>query len=155
MKKILFSISLIVIALQSFSQEKSNSTNGLVTVASASSVKETTDRFVETVTSKGLTVFARIDHAANATKQGLQLRPTELIIFGNPKAGTPLMQDNQISGIDLPLKVLIWEDENGKVWITYNEPKWIAERHGLSDKASNSVTAMADGLKGLVSVATK
>lgn len=155
MKKISLFIFLIVIALQSFSQEKSNNSNGLITIASSSSVKETADRFVETVSSKGLTVFARIDHAANATKQGLQLRPTELIIFGNPKAGTPLMQDNQTSGIDLPLKVLIWEDENGKVWVTYNDPKWIEERHGLSDKSSNAVMAMTDGLKAFVSAAAK
>ena len=155
MKKNLLFISLIVITLQSFSQEKPNTTNGLITIASASSVKETADRFVETVSSKGLTVFARIDHAANAIKQGLQLRPTELIIFGNPKAGTPLTQDNQISGIDLPLKVLIWEDENGKVWLSYNDPKWIAARHGLSDKSSNAVTAMADGLRSFASAAAK
>jgi len=138
-----------------FSQISFAQDNGLVTVASTYSVKETADRFVETVTSKGLTVFARIDHAANASKSGFILRPTELVIFGNPKAGTPLMQDNQISGIDLPLKVLIWEDENGKVWLTYNDPKWIAERHDLSDKSSGAVKAMVEGLTGFVSATTK
>ncbi len=155
MKKMLLSISLIVVVLQSFSQERSSGNNGLVTVASASSVKETADRFIETVTSKGLTVFARIDHAVNATQQGLQLRPTEVIIFGNPKAGTPLMQDNQLSGIDLPLKVLVWEDENGKVWVTYNDPKWIAERHRLSAISANAVKGMEEGLKAMTNAVVK
>jgi uncharacterized protein (DUF302 family) len=126
---------------------------GLVTMASARSVRETADRFIETVTSKGLTVFARIDHAENATKQNLQLRPTELILFGNPKAGTPLMQDNQVSGIDLPLKVLIWEDEQGKVWLTYNDPKWIGKRHGLSDQTDKAIGAMEEGIKAMTSSA--
>lgn len=88
---------------------------GLITIQSDCSVKETIDRVSSIVESKGLTVFLRIDHAENAKKQGLQLRPTELIIFGNPKAGTVLMQDNQISGIDLPVKVLAWQDEGGTV----------------------------------------
>lgn len=128
--------------------------NGLITVSSIYPVKETTDRFIETITTKGLTVFARIDHAANATKQGLTLRPTELVIFGNPKAGTPLMQDNQTSGIDLPLKVLIWEDENGKVWLTYNDTQWIASRHSLSDKTSTVIKTMAEGIKAITTTAT-
>jgi uncharacterized protein (DUF302 family) len=128
--------------------------NGFITVASVHSVKETTDRFVEITSSKGLTVFARIDHEANAVKQGLQLRPTELVLFGNPKAGTPLMQDHQTSGIDLPLKVLIWEDEEGRVWLTYNDPQWIAERHSLSEKTNNAVKGMSEVTKGLVTAAT-
>lgn len=125
--------------------------NGLITITSSFSVKETTDSFIEIVTSKGLTVFARIDHADNANKQGFMLRPMELVIFGNPRAGTPLMQDNQISGIDLPLKVLVWEDEKGKVWITYNDPEWIASRHSLSDETASVIKSMQAGLKTMTS----
>lgn len=125
--------------------------NGLITITSSFSVKETTDSFIEIVTSKGLTVFARIDHADNANKQGFTLRPMELVIFGNPRAGTPLMQDNQISGIDLPLKVLVWEDEKGKVWITYNDPEWIASRHSLSDETASVIKSMQAGLKTMTS----
>ena len=148
-------ISLVIILIgnfftSGFAQDK---TNGLVTIASKYSVKETSDRLAEMIASKNLTLFARIDHAANATKQGLTLRPTELIIFGNPKAGTPLMQDHQQSGIDLPLKVLVWEDENGKAWLTYNDPAWIVTRHGLSDKVSGVVKTMSEGLKGLATAA--
>ena len=99
--------------------------NGLTTIPSDFSVQETIDRLAAMVTSKGLSIFARIDHAANAGQAGLTLRPTYLIIFGNPKAGTPLMQDNQVSGIDLPVKALAWQDEAGKVWLTYNEASWL------------------------------
>jgi uncharacterized protein (DUF302 family) len=150
MKRISLTLSIILfLSVSTFGQEK----NGLITLSSEHSVKETTDKFIETATSKDLTVFARIDHAANAAKQGFVLRPTELVIFGNPKAGTPLMQDNQTSGIDLPLKILVWEDEQGKVWLTYNEPKWIASRHGLSDKTESVIKAMEAGLKGMTSAA--
>ncbi len=144
----------IVILILNFSFTCLAQENGLITVSSIYPVKETTDRFIETVSTKGLTVFARIDHAANASKQGLTLRPTELVIFGNPKAGTPLMQDNQTSGIDLPLKVLIWEDENGKVWLTYNDTQWIASRHSLSDKASTVIKTMAEAIKAMTTSAT-
>ena len=92
-----------------------NLMNGLMTIQSAHSVKDTIERIIALMESKGLTTFARIDHAANAKNAGLSLRPTELVIFGNPKAGTILMQDNQTCGIDLPLKALAWKDENGNV----------------------------------------
>ena len=118
--------------------------NGLITIQSAYPVRQTIDRLISIIESKGMTVFGRIDHADNALKQGLPLRPTELIIFGNPKAGTFLMQDNQTSGIDLPLKVLAWEDEQGKTWLTYNDTNWIAERHGLSEKSDPTIKAIAD-----------
>jgi uncharacterized protein (DUF302 family) len=96
--------------------------DGLITVPSAHGVNESIDRLEADVTSKGITVFARIDHAAGARTVGLALRPTELLIFGHPKAGTPLMQTHQTIGIDLPLKVLAWEDAAGKVWLSYDEP---------------------------------
>jgi uncharacterized protein (DUF302 family) len=89
------------------------------------------DRLEAEVKAKGLTVFARINHAAGAAEVALSLRPTELLIFGNAKGGTPLMQSNQTVGIDLPLKVLVWEDASGNTWLSYNDPSWIAKRHGM------------------------
>jgi uncharacterized protein (DUF302 family) len=103
----------------------------LVRKQSANSVTETIDRLEAAVKGKGLTVFARIDHAAGAKKVDLPLRPTELIIFGSPKIGTPLMQAQQTAGLDLPLKVLAWEDEGGKVWLAYEAPADMAAAHGL------------------------
>src|SRR5580704_12243282 len=104
------------------------SANGLTTVPSAHSAKATIDRLEADVKSKGITVFARVDHAAGAKEAGMALRPTELLIFGNARGGTPLMQAKQTIGIDLPLKALAWEDADGKVWLSYNEPTWLAER---------------------------
>ena len=129
--------------------------NGLITIQSDYSVKETIDRVASIVQSKELTVFARIDHADNAAKQGMQLRPTELIIFGNPKAGTVLMQDRQTSGIDLPVKALAWQDEQGKIWLTYNDTNWIANRHELTEKSDSMVKAIEEGMALVSNRATK
>jgi uncharacterized protein (DUF302 family) len=107
--------------------------NGLITLPSAHGAKETVDRLVAEVEAKGMTVFARIDHAAGAKQAGMALRPTEVLIFGNAKGGTPLMQAGQTIGIDLPLKALAWEDADGKAWLSYNDPAWLAQRHGLTD----------------------
>src|SRR5438105_15758182 len=93
------------------------------------------DRLEAEVRAKGMTIFARIDHAAGAAAVGLTLRPTELIIFGNARGGTPLMQASQTAGIDLPLKALVWQDGAGKTWLSYNEPSWIVQRHGLGIRA--------------------
>jgi uncharacterized protein (DUF302 family) len=128
--------------------------NGLITVASSFSVRETIERLVAFATSHGLAVFARIDHADGAAKAGLPLRPTELVLFGNPKGGTPLMQDRQTAGIDLPLKALAWEDADGKVWLTYNEAAWIARRHGLGPASAEAVKAIAAGLAAAAKAAT-
>ena len=122
------------------------SNNGLITLSSGYSVRETIDRLAARVTSLGLTIFARVDHAAGAAQVSMPLRPTELLIFGNPKGGTPLMQDQQTAGIDLPVKALAWEDANGKVWLTYNDAAWIAERHGLGAKSADAVKALAAGM---------
>ena len=119
--------------------------DGLITVPSSFSVHETVERLVAFVTSHGLVVFARIDHADGAAKAGLPLRPTELMIFGHPKGGTPLMQDRQTAGIDLPVKALAWEDADGKVWLTRNDAAWIAQRHGLGPASAEAVKAMAAG----------
>ena len=122
------------------------SSNGLITVASRFSARETMDRLIAAVTSAGLLIFARIDHAANAVQVGMELRPTELLIFGNPRGGTPLMQDRQTAGIDLPVKALVWEDEEGKVWLTCNEAQWLATRHQLGARSKDAVEAIEKGL---------
>jgi uncharacterized protein (DUF302 family) len=109
-----------------------NAADGLVQVKSDLSVKATADKLDELARQRGLRVFARINHAAGAAKVGKTLRPTELLIFGNPKAGTPFMQCSQTVAIDLPLKALVWEDESGQVWVGYNDPAYIAARHGAS-----------------------
>ncbi|TPI23057.1 DUF302 domain-containing protein [Mesorhizobium sp. B4-1-1] len=127
--------------------------NGLVSVESRFGVTETIDRLVETITRTGLRVFARIDHAAGAHEIGAPLRPTELLIFGHPKGSTPLMLDKQTAGIDLPIKALAWEDEQGKVWLSYNDAQWLAERHGLGDVSRDAVAAIAAGMKKVVAAA--
>ena len=106
--------------------------NGLVSIKSAHNVKKTVDRLERTLNEKGMTVFIRIDHAEGAQKAGKKLRPTEIIIFGNPNVGTPLMQCGQSVAIDLPQKALVWEDEKGQVWLSYNDPTYLARRHGIS-----------------------
>lgn len=123
--------------------------DGLVSMASNYSVKDTIDRLEVELRAKNITVFARIDHAAGAASVSMTLRPTELLIFGNPRAGTPLMQSNQTIGIDLPLKILGWQDEGGRVWLSYNDPRWLAGRHGLGSATTASVVAMATLLASL------
>ncbi|WP_292653445.1 DUF302 domain-containing protein [Mesorhizobium sp.] len=127
--------------------------NGLLTVQSRFGVAETIDRLVETVERAGLLVFARIDHAAGARSVETSLRPTQLLIFGNPKGGTPLMQDRQLAGIDLPVKALAWEDEQGKVWLSYNDAHWMADRHDLGDASRNAVAAIAAGMDKVIAAA--
>jgi uncharacterized protein (DUF302 family) len=127
---------------------------GLITVASAFSVRETIERLVAFAASHGLNVFARIDHADGAAKVGLQLRPTELVLFGHPKGGTPLMQDRQTAGIDLPLKALAWEDADGKVWLTCIKADWIAKRHGLGAASAQAVEAIAAGVAAAMKAAS-
>jgi uncharacterized protein (DUF302 family) len=129
------------------------SEDGVVTVASKYSVKETLDRLEGDLRAKDITVFARIDHAAGAASVEMPLRPTELLIFGNPKAGTPLMQSNQTIGIDLPLKMLGWQDAGGKVWLTYNDPGWLARRHRLGASTDANVNALAAVLANLAKAA--
>ncbi len=121
---------------------------GLTTVPSNFGPKETMDRLETEIRTKGLEVFARIDHAAGAAEVGQNLRPTELIIFGNARGGTPLMQSAQTIGIDLPLKVLVWEDAGGKTWLSYNEPSWIARRHAVRN-AEQVVSKMGAALSAI------
>ena len=105
--------------------------DGLVTVKSPYGAEETMNRLERIVKDRGLNVFARIDHAAGASKVGKSLRYTEVLIFGNPKGGTPFMECAQTVGIDLPLKALVWEDASSQVWIGYNDPVFLAKRHGV------------------------
>jgi uncharacterized protein (DUF302 family) len=130
------------------------SEHGLTTVESHHPVAETIDRLASAALAAGLLIFARIDHAQGASDAGMALRPTLLLIFGHPKSGTPLMQDRQTAGIDLPVKALGWEDEVGRVWLTYNEAQWIADRHSLSASSAESVAAIDTGLANLVKSAT-
>src|SRR5579862_8717483 len=105
--------------------------NGIVDVPSNHSVDETVERVKNILQSKGVTLFAVIDHSGEAAKVGMHMRPTKLLIFGNPKGGTPLMLAAPSIAIDLPLKILVWEDDQGKVWTSYNSPEYLAERHAL------------------------
>jgi len=123
--------------------------DGLITIPSSYGAKNTADRLDAAIKAKGMTVFARIDHAAGAAEVGLSLRPTELLVFGNAKGGTPLMQSNQMIGIDLPLKALVWQDETGKTWLSYNDPRWLAKRHELGSHLDPPVSAMAAGISAI------
>jgi uncharacterized protein (DUF302 family) len=130
-------------------------TEGLTSLPSAYGPKDTMDRLETEIKARGITVFARIDHAAGASQVGLLLRPSEVLIFGNAKAGTPLMQARQSMGIDLPLRALVWEDADGKTWLSYNEPNWLATRHGLDAAESQpAVEGLAVVLNALARKAT-
>jgi len=113
------------------------------------------NRFEAEVRARGMIAFAHIDHAAGAAAVGLSLRPTELLIFGNARGGTPLMELVQTTGIDLPLKVLVWQDASGTTWLSYNDPNWIAKRHGLDSEARASVSALTAALTQMARSATK
>ena len=122
---------------------------GLVTIESRHPMAETRALLEAALNNKGVTVFARIDHAAGAHAAGLQLRPTVLVIFGDARAGTPLMQGDQRAGLDLPLKALVWEDGMGRAFVSYNDPRWIARRHSLTGDAAEAAQRLAATLDGL------
>jgi uncharacterized protein (DUF302 family) len=128
---------------------------GLISIESRHPVAATIDRLASTLAARGVTVFARIDHAAGAASVGMALRPTELLIFGQPQAGTPLMQAAQSIGIDLPLKMLSWQDEAGKVWLSFNDMGWLARRHGLGGSALAAAEAIGTGLAALAAAAAQ
>jgi uncharacterized protein (DUF302 family) len=125
----------------------------LVTLPSAHGVTETVERLKSLLTQKKIQVFADIDHSAGARGAGLSLRPTRLLIFGNPQAGTPLMQSRQTIGLDLPLRALVWEDEAGKVWLTYHRPEFLAQRHHVIEH-DKAVKTLGAGLAALAGAAT-
>jgi uncharacterized protein (DUF302 family) len=116
--------------------------NGIVSKPSPYSVPETLDRLEAVAKAKGVTVFARIDHSGEAQKVGLSMRPTQLLVFGNPKVGTALMNASRSVAIDLPLKALAWEDETGQVWLSFNSPTYLQQRHGLEDNLVKGIAAV-------------
>lgn len=137
-----------------FIASSAHAAESLVTKKSSHSVSVTADRFAAALKEKGITLVARVNHAGAAKQVGMELRPTELLIFGNPKLGTPLMQSNQTAGIDLPLKALIWQDAKGDVWIGYVSPETVVARHGIADRAE-VVKKMTGALEGLSAGAAK
>jgi uncharacterized protein (DUF302 family) len=116
---------------------------GVVRIASSHSVADTVDRLAASLKAHSVIVFARIDFSADADRAGLTMRPEQMLIFGNPKAGTPLMVSEPTVGLDLPLKALVWEDAEGLVWLGYNDPGYILERHGLSNAFAANLAAVA------------
>ena len=121
-------LAVLLVAIASLA----SAADGLIALKSPYSAAVTMNRLEDIVKQRGLTVFARIDHAAGAAKIGKSLRPTEVLIFGNPQGGTPLMECAQSAGIDLPLKALVWEDASAQVWVGYNDPAYLAQRHGVA-----------------------
>jgi uncharacterized protein (DUF302 family) len=128
--------------------------NGLITLRSSYGFATTLHRLTTALAAKGISIFANIDHAQGAAGVGLDLRPTTLIVFGNPAAGTPLMQAAQTAGIDLPLKALIWQDADGTVNLTYNDPSWVAARHAIGGTTGAAVAALDVALEALARQAT-
>ena len=128
--------------------------DGLITIPSSYGPEETMSRLEAEVRAKGMTVFAHVDHAAGAKAVGLPLRPTDLLIFGNAKGGTPLMQSVQTIGLDLPLKALVWQDASGNTWLSYNDPGWLAKRHGLGNEAEATIQALTTALGAVAKAAT-
>ena len=140
-------VRILTSALLLLAASASYAADGLVAVKSPYRAKETMDRLAAVVEQRGLNVFARVDHAAGAAKIGKRLRPTEVLVFGNPQGGTPFMECAQSVGIDLPLKALVWEDAQGQVWLGYNDPAFLARRHGASQcPAVDGLTKAQAGL---------
>jgi len=119
-----------------------NTSNGILSKPSNHSVDETLEKLKRVLQAKGVNVFAIVDHSGEAEKVGLKMRPTKLVIFGNPKAGTPLMLAAPTTAIDLPLKILIWEDSQGKVWVSYNSPAYLQQRHGFPQELLQNVAVV-------------
>jgi uncharacterized protein (DUF302 family) len=128
--------------------------NGLVTLPSHHTVAETLDRLSAALKAKGVREFARIDHAAGAAEVGMQLRPTTVVIFGNPAAGTPLMQADQRIGLDLPLKALVWQDAGGQAWLTYSDPVWLATRYEIDEAHAPAAQRLGGVLAAFAAAAT-
>jgi uncharacterized protein (DUF302 family) len=146
-KRILALIPALILALPLYA----GAAEGMIKVRSEHPVAATADKLANAITGKGLNVFARINHAEGAEEAGMELRPTELVVFGNPKAGTPLMQCAQSTAIDLPQKALIWEDEKGQVWLGYNDPGYLKERHGIEgcDKPLENISKALENFAGI------
>ena len=128
--------------------------DGLITLRSSFGPEETMSRFEAEVRARAMTIFSHIDHTAVAAAVGLPLRPTDLLIFGAAKVGTPLMQSAQTIGIDLPLKALVWQDEAGNTFLSYNDPAFVADRHGIGETAKPVIEAMSRVLKKMAAMST-
>jgi uncharacterized protein (DUF302 family) len=124
-----------------------DSLKGIVSLSSSYSVVETLNRLESELTTRGLMIFTRIDFTADAKSAGLEMRPTELLIFGNPKAGTPLMNTEPLVAIDLPLKALAWEDPDGHVWLSYNMPEYLGKRHNLPSELVRNLGGVVKSLE--------
>ena len=124
--------------------------NGMVHLASSHSFSETLDRLESTLRTRGIAEFARIDHSGEAAKVGLKMHPTQVVIFGSPKAGTPLMVAAPTLAIDLPLKALVWEDAGGKVWVSYNTAEYLKQRHGIPDELVANIAVIGPLLQSIV-----
>jgi uncharacterized protein (DUF302 family) len=149
MQKIVFTLIALCLSASAFAQM--TKADGMITITSPHSATQTMTRLESIVKERGLNVFARVDHAAGAAKVGKTLRPTELLIFGNPQGGTPLMECAQTAGIDLPLKALVWQDEAGKVMLSYNDPEYLAKRHGAA--SCPAVESLKKALGGIAQAA--
>jgi len=134
--------------------ERAVAIDGLTTIKSSLGPKDTMDQLEAQVKATGMSVFARIDHAAGASSVGLQLRPTEVLIFGNPKGGTPLMQAARTVGLDLPLRALVWQDASGNSWLSYNDPVWLARRHGITGETEAVAGKLSAALAAVALAAT-
>lgn len=150
MKKL---VAAIIISLAFVSSAHAGD-KGLIIKKSAFSVKVTLDRLENVLKKKGITIVTRWSHDAGAKKVGIALRPTELLIFGNPKLGSHMFTSNQTAGIDLPMKALVWKDAKGQVWLAYNDPQYVANRHDIKDR-TETVKKMTGALKKLTDKATK
>lgn len=138
---------LIVVCVLSAISVAANAADGLIAIKSAHTAAETGTRLVAAIEARKLTLFARIDHAAGAKKIDKTLRPTEVFIFGNPNGGTPLMECAQSMGIDLPLKMLVWQEADSSVMLSYNDPAWLAKRHGTA--CEQPVAGISKALEGI------
>ena len=136
------------------SQVMAEQSDGVIRIKSKHSVSVTVDKLETALKSKGMTIFKRVSHSDGAAKVGLELRPSELMIFGNPRVGTPLMQCQQLAALDLPQKALVYEDESGQVWFAYNDPQYIANRHNVSG-CDNVISKISNALAGFSRAATE
>ncbi len=153
-KQTLKTIAGIILLSLASTVSMASDTNGMIKIKSTHSVSETINKLEAVLSKKGMTIFKRVDHSAGANKVGLQLRPTELLIFGNPKVGTPLMQCSQTAALDLPQKALAYKDKDGQVWLVYNDPAYMAKRHKLKN-CDTAVQKVTNALAKFARAATK
>ena len=149
-----FLTTLIILLCTISTQSNATDSNGIIKIKSKHTVTETIDKLETVLNNKGMTIFKRVDHAAGAKKAGLKLRPTELLIFGNPKVGTPLMLCSQTAALDLPQKALVYKDESGQVWLVYNDPAYMAKRHNIQG-CEKPIQKVTNALAKFVSAATE